>query len=147
MLTTTFRQTREFIGQWRRRARSQRELATHDEDWCEISSVRNVQKNFEIVSPNHLKGAALNKHSTRDRSDGGFDMADREAGHYWVCWSAVADQETARRLPAPMMGLWDGRVWWLPRLDRYFFDSELVVVGERLMPPRSIAQAPIAMAG
>jgi hypothetical protein len=74
-------------------------------------------------------------------------MADREPGHYWVCWSTRADEETARRLPAPMMGLWDGRVWWLPRVDRYFFDSELVVLGERLMPPRTIAQAPIAMAG
>ena len=28
MLTTTFRQTREIIGEWRRRARSRRELAT-----------------------------------------------------------------------------------------------------------------------
>lgn len=27
MLTTTFRQTREIIGEWRRRARSRRELA------------------------------------------------------------------------------------------------------------------------
>lgn len=27
MLTTTFRQTREAIGEWRRRARSRRELA------------------------------------------------------------------------------------------------------------------------
>jgi uncharacterized protein YjiS (DUF1127 family) len=27
MLTTTFRQTREILGEWRRRARSRRELA------------------------------------------------------------------------------------------------------------------------
>jgi hypothetical protein len=77
----------------------------------------------------------------------GFDMAHREAGHYWVCWSTMAAEETIRRLPAPMIGLWDGSVWWLPRIDRYFFDSELVVLGERLMAPRAIGQAPIAMAG
>ena len=77
----------------------------------------------------------------------GVDMADREAGHYWVCWSPLAAEETVRRFPAPMLALWDGSVWWLPRVDRYFFDSELVVLGDRLMPPSVIAQAPIAMAG
>ena len=77
----------------------------------------------------------------------GFDMADREAGHYWVRWSTMAPEETVRRLPAPMIGLWDGSVWWLPRVDRYFFASELVVLGERLTPPRTIAHAPMAKAG
>jgi len=147
MLKTTFRRTRETIGERRRRARSPRELAILDEDSCEISSFKKLQQNFEMVPPNHLKGAALNKHSTRNGSDGGFDMGNRVAGHYWVRWSTVADEQTASRLPAPLMGLWDGRVWWLPCVDRYFFDSELVVLGERLAPPRAIEHAPIAVAG
>jgi hypothetical protein len=74
-------------------------------------------------------------------------MAKRKPGHYWVCWSQRADKETTKRLPAPLMGLWDGRVWWFARIDRYFFDAELVVLGERLVPPRTMTQAPIAMAG
>jgi hypothetical protein len=83
----------------------------------------------------------------RETREIGFGVADREAGHYWVCWSTMADEEIAKRRPTPMMGLWDGSVWWLTRLDRYFFDSELVVIGERIMPPGNIAQTPFAMAG
>jgi hypothetical protein len=74
-------------------------------------------------------------------------VAEREHGHYWVCWSDVADAETAKRLPGPLMGLWDGEVWWFARIDRYYFDSELVVVGERLNPPRASIPVRTAMAG
>jgi hypothetical protein len=74
-------------------------------------------------------------------------MAEREYGHYWVCWSNMAGAETAQRLPGPLMGLWDGEVWWFARVDRYYFDSELVVLGERLAPPRAVIQVATAMAG
>jgi len=75
-----------------------------------------------------------------------FDMAGREPGHYWVCWSDMADREAITNMPAPLLGHWDGKAWWFPRVDRYFFDAELVVLGERLIPPRAFDEAPMALA-
>jgi hypothetical protein len=40
-----------------------------------------------------------------------------------------------QRLPGPRLGWWDGEAWWFVRIDRYFFDSEITVLSERLMPP------------
>lgn len=64
-------------------------------------------------------------------------MAERERGYYWVHWSSWIDAETAERHPGPMLGLWDGGVWWFARIDRYHFDTEVVVLSERLSPPRA----------
>jgi hypothetical protein len=64
-------------------------------------------------------------------------MAERQRGYYWVGWSGWVDAETAERFPGPMLGLWDGQVWWFTRMDRYRFDTEVIVLGERLVPPRA----------
>jgi hypothetical protein len=74
-------------------------------------------------------------------------MVQREHGYYWVCWSNRANAETARRLPGPLLGMWDGEGWWFVRIDRYYFDSHLVVLSERLAPPRAIADLRTDMAG
>jgi hypothetical protein len=74
-------------------------------------------------------------------------MAQRELGYYWVCWSNRADEKTAERLPGPLLGMWDGEVWWFVRIDRYYFDTELIVLSERLVAPRAIDTARTAMAG
>jgi hypothetical protein len=59
----------------------------------------------------------------------------RERGYYWVDWGAFADAETVHRLPGPRLGWWDGETWWFVRIDRYYFDSEIVVLSERLIAP------------
>jgi hypothetical protein len=74
-------------------------------------------------------------------------MQQRERGYYWVCWSHRADEETAERLPGPLLGFWDGEVWWFVLKDRYYFNVELIVLSERLVPPRAVDTARAAMAG
>jgi hypothetical protein len=74
-------------------------------------------------------------------------MMQRERGNYWVCWSNRADAETTERLSGPLLGMWDGEVWWFVRIDRYYFDTELIVLSERLVPPRTIDDMRTAMAG
>jgi hypothetical protein len=59
----------------------------------------------------------------------------REQGYYWVTWGTLADADTALRLPGPRMGWWDGEAWWFVRIDRYYFDSEVIVLSERLTAP------------
>jgi hypothetical protein len=67
-------------------------------------------------------------------SDGEKKM-QREQGYYWVDWGALADPDTVRRLPGPRLGWWNGEAWWFVLIDRYYFDSELVVLSERLIAP------------
>jgi hypothetical protein len=62
-------------------------------------------------------------------------IMQREQGYYWVTWGALADPDTAHRLPGPRLGWWDGEAWWFVRIDRYYFDSEVVVLSERLIAP------------
>jgi len=62
----------------------------------------------------------------------------REQGHYWVCWTDRADKEVSERRPGPLMGLWDGKVWWFHQVDRYYFDCELRTLSQRLAPPLPI---------
>jgi hypothetical protein len=59
----------------------------------------------------------------------------REQGYYWVTWGTLAAPDTVQRLPGPRVGWWDGEAWWFMRIDRYYFDSEVIVLGERLAAP------------
>lgn len=62
-------------------------------------------------------------------------MTPRRPGYYWIKWSELADTDVARRRPCPLVGEWDGRVWWLSRSDVYRFDSEVEVIGKALESP------------
>jgi hypothetical protein len=62
-------------------------------------------------------------------------VMQREQGYYWVTWGTLADPDTVHRLPGPRLGWWDGEAWWFVRIDRYYFDSEVMVLGERLAAP------------
>jgi hypothetical protein len=59
----------------------------------------------------------------------------RDQGYYWVEWGTFADPETARRPPGPRLGWRHGQAWWFGRVDGYYFDSEVSVLSERLIPP------------
>ncbi len=58
----------------------------------------------------------------------------RVPGYYWVTWNGRADAEFAAHRPGPLIGQWDGRVWWFVRCDVYRFDSEVEVLGAALAP-------------
>jgi hypothetical protein len=73
-------------------------------------------------------------------------MARRDSGYYWVTWSNWADEESIARRPAPLLGLWDGEVWWFTCLDRYHFDVELIAISERIRPPAAVLADAMAMA-
>jgi hypothetical protein len=62
-------------------------------------------------------------------------IMQREQGYYWVTWGTLADSDTVHRLPGPRLGWWDGEAWWFVRIDRYYFDSKVVVLSERLTAP------------
>jgi len=62
-------------------------------------------------------------------------MPDRERGYFWIEWSGLADDELRGRRPGPLIGEWDGRVWWFHRMSAYRFDSEVRVLGPALSPP------------
>lgn len=69
-------------------------------------------------------------------------MAMRKPGYYWVDWSDRAHADVAARRPGPLIGQWDGRVWWFVRSDVYQFDCEVRVVGDALAPPRQDSSPP-----
>jgi hypothetical protein len=73
-------------------------------------------------------------------------MVTRPFGYYWVTWSSWADQETVAGRPGPLLGQWDGKVWWFPRLDRYFFETEVTLLSERIPFPVAALAQPHAMA-
>jgi hypothetical protein len=73
-------------------------------------------------------------------------MATRPCGYYWVTWSNWADADTTACRSGPLLGQWDGKVWWFPRMDRYFFDAEVVVVSDHIRPPVAAVAQPQAMA-
>lgn len=62
-------------------------------------------------------------------------MSERNPGYYWVDWTNRADRDVVERKPGPLIGEWDGRVWWFVRMDAYRFDCEVVVLRECLTPP------------
>jgi hypothetical protein len=55
---------------------------------------------------------------------------NRTPGYYWVMWSTTADQDVVSRRPAPLVGEWDGDVWWFSRMQAYQFDCDVMVMGE-----------------
>jgi hypothetical protein len=57
-------------------------------------------------------------------------MMDRTPGFYLVEWSDLADPELAARRPGPLVGEWDGRVWWFSRMQAYQFDCDVKVISE-----------------
>jgi hypothetical protein len=57
-------------------------------------------------------------------------MTERAPGYYWIKWrDAWVDDEPLRR-PAPLVGEYDGKVWWFTRLDTYRFDSQVEVIAQ-----------------
>jgi hypothetical protein len=75
-----------------------------------------------------------------------MSMPERSPGFYWIRWSDRADAELVARRPEPLIGQWDGRVWWLMRSDVYRFDCEVEVLSDVLAPPRQNASStPSAM--
>jgi hypothetical protein len=72
-------------------------------------------------------------------------MTDRKPGYYWVNWTDRAEPHLIERRPAPLVGEWDGKVWWFARLDAYRFDCEVSVLGEcvaREVEPLSSGREP-----
>lgn len=62
-------------------------------------------------------------------------MTARQPGYYWIKWSELADTDVARRRPSPLIGEWDGHVWWLSRSDVYRFDREIEAIAKVMEPP------------
>jgi hypothetical protein len=61
-------------------------------------------------------------------------MTERAPGYYWVEWrDGWVDDEPERR-PGPLVGEWDGRVWWFTRFEAYRFASQVEVIAECPMP-------------
>ena len=60
----------------------------------------------------------------------------RKPGYYWVTCTDRADADLAEREQGPLIGQWDGKVWWFVRSDDYRFDCEVEVLGTILTPPR-----------
>jgi hypothetical protein len=57
-------------------------------------------------------------------------MTERAPGYYWVDWRAGWVDDEPDRRPGPLVGEWDGRVWWFSRLDTYRFDSQVEVIAD-----------------
>jgi|HubBroStandDraft_1064217.scaffolds.fasta_scaffold1060099_2 hypothetical protein len=53
----------------------------------------------------------------------------RTPGYYWIKWSNFADPKLATRRPGPIVGEWDGKVWWFSRMNSYQFDCDVMVIG------------------
>lgn len=63
-------------------------------------------------------------------------MLLRMPGYYWVAWTDLADADWVARRPGPVVGWWDGKVWWFVRSEVYRFDCEVEVLEEIPTPPR-----------
>lgn len=63
-------------------------------------------------------------------------MPLRTPGYYWITWTDLADADCAARRPGPLVGQWDGEVWWFFRSDIYRFDCEVEVLDEISAPCR-----------
>ena len=77
---------------------------------------------------------------------GGLKMdarSGRERGYYWITWSDWAGDELRSSRPDPLIGEWDGQVWWFARRTTYCFDSEVMVLGLQLTPPRDAPQSAV----
>jgi hypothetical protein len=57
-------------------------------------------------------------------------MPLRMPGYYWITWTDLADADWVARRPGPLVGQWDGRVWWFVRSDVYRFDCEVEVLDQ-----------------
>ena len=66
-------------------------------------------------------------------------MSERTPGYYWIDWTDRADADLVESRPGPLVGQWDGKVWWFARLQAYRFDCEVKVLGERIASPVTLA--------
>jgi hypothetical protein len=62
-------------------------------------------------------------------------MPIRKPGYYWITWTDLVDADLAARRPGPLIGQWDGKLWWFVRSEVYRFDCEVKVLEEILTPP------------
>jgi hypothetical protein len=73
-------------------------------------------------------------------------MPLRAPGYYWITWTDLADADWVARRPGPLVGQWDGEVWWFVRSDIYRFDCEVEVLDEipaphwQAVPPQPSAR-------
>lgn len=68
-------------------------------------------------------------------------MVLRTPGYYWVTWTDLADADCVACRPGPLVGQWDGKVWWFFRSDVYRFDCEVEVLDEISSPPQRVFSA------
>jgi hypothetical protein len=61
-------------------------------------------------------------------------MTERAPGYYWVEWRAGWVDDEPQHRPGPLVGEWDGRVWWFTRFETYRFASQVEVIAECLAP-------------
>jgi hypothetical protein len=74
-------------------------------------------------------------------------MIERVPGFYIVEWSDLADPELVARRPGPLVGEWDGRVWWFSRTQAYQFDCDVKVISEfAVVTPTAPARAAMSAA-
>jgi hypothetical protein len=66
------------------------------------------------------------------------NTTNRKPGYYWVKWSALANAELAAKRPGPLVGEWDGKVWWFNRIEAYQFDCDVNPIGS-FMPTAEAA--------
>jgi hypothetical protein len=57
-------------------------------------------------------------------------MTERAPGYYWVEWRAGWVDDEPKHRPGPLVGEWDGQVWWFTRFDTYRFASQVEVIAE-----------------
>jgi hypothetical protein len=88
-----------------------------------------VQRLLKIRTP-----AAAARVSVSIRENPMTERNTRAPGYYWVNWSKWADSELAARRPGPLVGEWDGKVWWFSRVDAYQFDCDLIVISNLSLP-------------
>jgi hypothetical protein len=58
-------------------------------------------------------------------------MRERKPGFYWVDWA----EDSRASVAGPLVAEWDGKSWWMARVETYRFDSEVVVLSDCLHAP------------
>jgi hypothetical protein len=67
-------------------------------------------------------------------------MSKHAPGYYWVQWRTGWVDDEPERWPAPLVGEWDGQVWWFTRLETYRFASQVEVIAECPIPAAASAK-------
>jgi len=57
-----------------------------------------------------------------------MSTTSRTPGYYWVTWTELADPYLRARRPGPLVGEWDGKVWWFSKIQAYQFDCDVKVI-------------------